>query len=81
MRTLPERVKVATSAEQVDPINEEATKAEDEAYVKALVELRQWFELWSRIARVTVKRRDYLIQMGLAHRKNPTKEERDPVVS
>ena len=74
------RVAVAQSAKKVEPIDEAALKAVDEAYVKALADLRTWYELWSRIARVTIKRRDYLMLLGLAHRKSPTRpvEEEPP---
>lgn len=36
----------------------------------ALVALRDWYEEWSAIARVVVKRRDYRIRMGIAARKS-----------
>lgn len=74
---LAERVAVARSAEEVEPVNEHVLRAADEAYVKALATLRKRYELWSRIARVTIKRRDYLIQLGLAHRKSPTRPTKD----
>lgn len=32
--------------------------------------LRAWHEDWSEMAKVAVKRRDYLIRMGLAKRKS-----------
>jgi hypothetical protein len=33
--------------------------------------LRAWYERWSGIARIVIKRRDYLIQLGLAARRSP----------
>lgn len=43
----------------------------------ALIELRLWFEEWSEIARVTLKRRDELIRLGLASRR-PRREPSAP---
>ena len=37
---------------------------------EGLKKLRAWYDEWSEIARVTIKRRDHLIQMGLAKRKS-----------
>jgi hypothetical protein len=48
---------------------------EAEAERAAKLELYQWYAEWSEIARVVVKRRDYLIQLGLASRMS--KAERD----
>lgn len=39
-------------------------------YVETLLALRDWYTEWSEIARLTIKRRDYLIRMGLAERRN-----------
>lgn len=41
----------------------------DDAYVQALLELRDWYDEWSEIARVVVRRRDHLIRLGLAERR------------
>jgi hypothetical protein len=38
-------------------------------YVETLLALRDWYTEWSEIARLTIKRRDYLIRMGLAERR------------
>ena len=35
-------------------------------YLELLFELRDWYVEWSGIARLTIKRRDYLIRLGLA---------------
>lgn len=40
-----------------------------------LKELKAWFEEWSETARVTIKRRDHLIRLGLAKRKTKKKDE------
>lgn len=45
-----------------------ATSREEE-HVTDLVELRAWFEEWSEIGRIAIKRKDLLIRMGLAQRK------------
>lgn len=39
-----------------------------EAYEAALVELRAWYEEWSGLARLVIKRRDHLVRLGLAER-------------
>jgi hypothetical protein len=74
---LAARVAVAKSADKVEPLNEAALQAADDKYIKALADLRTWYELWSRIAKVTIKRRDYLMQLGLAHRKSPSSPTED----
>jgi len=55
--------------EAPDPQDAEARVKRDGDYVEALTALRAWYEEWSETARVAVKRRDYLIRMGLAKRK------------
>jgi|LNFM01.1.fsa_nt_gb hypothetical protein len=50
---------------------EAASKAASE-YERALVELRQWWDEWSEIARLNIQRRDYLIRLGLAERRSPS---------
>ena len=42
-------------------------------YLKALGALRVWYVDWSEMARSVVKRREYLIQLGLAKRKSAKK--------
>ena len=59
----------AMSAPQARPLTPEQEEAADLAYVQALGDLRKWYEVWSTIARLVIKRRDRLIQLGLAHRK------------
>lgn len=68
---LAEAVKVATSASRVEEDDQAELAAADEKYVRALGELKAWYEEWSRVARVVVKRRDHLIMLGLAQRKAP----------
>ena len=48
---------------------------------RALVELRAWYEDWSEMARVTFKRRDHLIRLGLAKRKVGKKAGAAPAVA
>lgn len=62
-------VKIASAAPAVAAVDASSIAASDEAYVKALGALRAWYDEWSRVARVTVKRRDHLILLGLAQRK------------
>ncbi len=71
-------VKTATAAPVVAAIDTPAIAASDEAYVKALGELRAWYDEWSRVARVTIKRRDHLILLGLAQRKTTRRDEPAP---
>lgn len=67
----------ATSTPETKPRTPAELAAEDEAYVRSLGDLWIWYEEWSEIARVEVKRRDRLIQLGLAQRKAPGKEEEE----
>jgi len=55
---LAEAVKVATSATRVEESDQAELAAADEKYVRALGEIKAWYEEWSRVARVVVKRRD-----------------------
>jgi hypothetical protein len=41
----------------------------DEAFVQALLELREWHDEWSEIARLALKRRDHQIRVGIAERR------------
>ena len=43
--------------------------AADAAHHAALVELRAWYEEWADVAHSVIRRRDYLILLGLAQRK------------
>lgn len=53
-------------------------QANAQRHLAALAQLRGWYEEWSDIARATVKRRDYLIRLGLAARRSPKKPEPKP---
>jgi hypothetical protein len=72
-------VEKATSTPETRPATPAQVAADDEAYVRALGELWVWYDEWSEIARVEVKRRDRLMLLGLAHRKFPGEEGPDPV--
>jgi hypothetical protein len=48
---------------------------DSEEHVGTLLALHGWYREWSETARATIKRRDYLIRLGLAHRKKPRKPE------
>jgi hypothetical protein len=41
----------------------------DEAFVQALLELREWHDEWSEIARIVLTRRDHQIRVGIAERR------------
>jgi hypothetical protein len=40
---------------------------------QALIDLYDWYQEWSSVAHTVIKRRDYLIAMGLAKQKRPPK--------
>lgn len=62
-------VKTAKSGHMGTPVAD--VESDDAAYEQALLALREWFEEWSEIARLTIKRRDHLIRLGLAERRSP----------
>jgi hypothetical protein len=68
-------VDVAQSAPAVEPA---AAPVDDGKYEADLSALRAWFEDWSEVARVAIKRKDYLIRLGLASRKSPAKPDDSP---
>lgn len=70
---LADLVHTAESATESEAPDEEGKGAREEAYVKALGALRVWYVDWSEMARSVVKRRDYLIRLGLAKRKSAKK--------
>ena len=59
-------VKLAKSAAEVP----EPAFRDTPEYVELLLDLRDWYLEWSEVARITIKRRDYLIRMGLAERRS-----------
>ena len=73
---LRELVSLAKRAAPVaqKPSPEQAAAAEAR-YLEDLKRLRAWYEEWSELARVTIKRRDHLIQLGLASRRSPNQAE------
>jgi hypothetical protein len=69
-----ERTRLRSLVERAQAFDEHfddpAKRAENEKRMReARVELRLWFEEWSEIARVTLKRRVELIRLGLASRR------------
>lgn len=48
-----------------------ADPSDEDANTNALVELYEWYKDWSTVARTSIKRRDYLIRLGLASRRAP----------
>ncbi len=67
---LADLVQTAQSATEVEAPDETGKAAREEVYVEALRALRVWYVDWSEMARSVVKRRDYLIRLGLAKRKS-----------
>lgn len=59
-------------ARQVSPTSPSATAKEeaDQRYVTNLTAVRDWYLEWSDIARLTIKRRDQLIRLGIANRRS-----------
>ncbi|XXT18934.1 hypothetical protein WME94_52790 [Sorangium sp. So ce429] len=56
------------------PLPEEAELPETARRREALSKLRGWFDEWSTTARAVVKKRGYLIRLGLANRKAPQRK-------
>ncbi len=71
-------VRAAQAASPVDPADAASGEAAEKTYLADLGALRGWFVEWAELARVAVKRKDYLIRLGLAKRKAPTKPSGDP---
>lgn len=76
-RRLRVLIAAAQAAPAVDPDELQEEAAQEEAQLRALQELRVWFEEWSAIARVAVSRRADLIRLGLARRR-PRSEMAEP---
>jgi hypothetical protein len=62
-------VQVAKEGTSVDDTPAEENVLIANTRQRVLVELRAWYEDWSEMARVTFKRRDHLLRLGLAQRK------------
>jgi len=69
---LRDLVNVAMSAPEMTSTPSDTAAAGD-ARNKDLVALYQWYNEWSETARALIKRRDYLILMGLAKRRKAQK--------
>ena len=63
----------AESASDIEAPDETGKAAREAVYPKALGALRVWYVDWSEMARSVVKRKDYLIRLGLAKRKSAKK--------
>jgi hypothetical protein len=75
-RTMRQLVELARAFGPVDvPTKAQLAEqdASENARRQALLNLRKWWESASSIARVHIKRRDYLIRLGLAERAAPTR--------
>jgi len=68
-------IELAESAPDVSLSDASAISRAEAAYVKGLTSLRAWFEERAGIARVAIKRRDYLIRLGLAKRRPLSRDE------
>ena len=68
-------VKAAQSASKVSPPDTTEADETAEKELAQLTALRSWFVEWSETARVAVKRRDYLIRLGLASRRVGKKDD------
>lgn len=67
-------VLTAESASDIEAPDETGKAAREAVYLKALGALRVWYVDWSEMARSVVKRKDYLIRLGLAKRKSAKKK-------
>lgn len=79
-KRLRELIAVATGSPLAEELAADPVKAEKEVARKAeqreaKIELWRLFMEWSEIARADIKRRDHLIQLGLAKRKEGKKKE------
>lgn len=64
-------IATAESVSAVPPVDEKGKANAEAKRIATLEACRAWNEEWSAIARVVIKRRDYLILLGLAKRKAP----------
>lgn len=71
---LGELVKVALQPTGSLPAAPEADAKREAAREAALTALKDWFEEWAASARAVVKKRGYLIRLGLANRKVAKKD-------
>jgi len=62
-------VQKVTQASAVVPSPTGSAEEKERDYIASLIALRSWFEEWSEVARVVIRRRDWLILLGLARRK------------
>ncbi|AKV02305.1 hypothetical protein AKJ09_08968 [Labilithrix luteola] len=74
-------VKVAKEGTSRDDSPAEEMVQSASTHQRMLVELRAWYEDWSEMARVTFKRRDHLLRLGLAQRRVAKKAAATPAVA
>lgn len=60
------------------PPVEQTRAAHDDARRKALLELKLWVNEWSAVARASIKKRGYLIRLGLVNRRRASKAPEEP---
>ena len=75
---LADLVKLALQPTATLPAVPEADAKRQAAREAALTALKDWYEEWAAAARAVVKKRGYLIRMGLASRKVAKKDKADP---
>lgn len=63
------RALVADAERAAPPLSRPDAGDAEGAYMASLVRLREWYLEWSAISKAVVRRRDYLIRMGLAARR------------
>ncbi len=68
-------VEIAKSSEPgTEPAVQQSYEQAETERQKGLIELRGWYEEWAGVAHAVIKRRDYLIRLGLAKRKASKKK-------
>jgi hypothetical protein len=80
-----QRARLRALVEQSEQPTEQGESPDPAAASKAaeqmkadLTALKAWFDEWSGVARAVIKRRDYLIRLGLLKRKKPKKADPAP---
>jgi hypothetical protein len=74
-KRLAKLVRLAKSAGDAPEIDPAAARRAQEAADQQLFALRDWHDEWSEVARIVIKRRDHLIRLGLAERREAEKPE------
>ena len=78
LRGLIQTAKKSSPAPAPGP--QQAHEQQEVERIAALKQARAWYDDWADVARAVIKRRDYLIRLGLAKRKAPKKKAPPAVV-